>query len=243
MDRIAVYSVEVGRAQSAEWWRLVSTTEGQLEDPGSGGTSLDELVEMIATDLEAESKVALGFDFPLTVPLPGEAARLGAASRGSRDRAWSSGATATALGLGLQQLSWVLVKLAGRLGERLPRVGWDPHTVIAEGYAAMIIWEADVYGRIAGDGDGVAVGDARVAAEEFVRRLAAGDVGSDIGKPANFWTYRGRPLKKLDEQVVINLAGAALLRAGFSEDPGTLSDQPWVIRARRAAPRLGITSG
>jgi hypothetical protein len=239
VSEIAVSVVDVGRGETTDWWRLVCDADGALVDAGAGGTSLDELVEAIASDLEAERKVALGFDAPLTVPMPGDEERLGRIRRGAHDRPWPPGA-AKALGHAAQQVTWVLMKLSERLGENLPTIGWDPHTVIAEGYRSLLIWEVAVYGR---PGGGSGVSSARVGAEEFVRRLAAGDVGSDIGTPAHFWTPRGRPLKKLDERAVFNLAGAGLLRAGLTTDVKVLSDQPWVVRAHRAAPSPATVTG
>lgn len=65
--------------------------------------------------------------------------------------------------------------------------------------------------RAAGDPH---IDDARAAVDEFARRLQWRDLVSDI-----------------DESVVLNLAGAAAIRAGLSKDLDLLSQSPLVVRA------------
>jgi hypothetical protein len=58
------------------------------------------------------------------------------------------------------------------------------------------------------------VDDARVAVEEFQKRLARGVVRSDIDEPS-----------------VLNLAAAALLRSGLTTDVRLLTREAVVVRA------------
>lgn len=93
-------------------------------------------------------------------------------------------------------------------------VSFDP-TVLRTPAPALVVWEAFVSGkakhRSAADPH---IDDARVAVAEFASRLAEGDVLSDI-----------------DEPNVLNLAGAALLASGLTEDVALLTQACVVVRA------------
>lgn len=206
MSNVVVAAVDVGSPSNIGWWRVA-------DGAGTGGRELDELVELLASDLNQNRSVALGFEAPVFVPLPATAAGLNRQRVGERGRPWCAGAGTGALAMGVQQAAYVFVGLA-RLVRRLPKVSFDP-ALLAGSESTLVVWEAFVSAkaknRAAIDPH---VDDARVAVAEFAERLARGVVRSDI-----------------DELTVLNLAGAGLLAAGLSADAGLLSQPSVVVRA------------
>lgn len=216
MKAIVVAVVDVGSRAKLGWCRITKFGDQALAtDMGVGeGRLLEDLVETITEDLLADRAVALGFEAPLFVPLPVEAAHLGKARVGEGNRPWSAGAGAAVMAYATQQVTWVLRELAQRIGERRLRVGLDP-IAWGAGRLDLLLWEAFVSGaakdRASLDPH---IDDARAAAREFLRRLEAGVVPSDVA-----------------DLTVFSLVGAAVLRAGLSTDIGPLAEPPIVIRA------------
>ena len=122
----------------------------------------------------------MGFEAPLFIPRPSSTLGLSRQRVGDRGRPWSAGAGTGALALGIQQAAYVFACLAERIR---PRVSFAPSALI-EGGAELLIWEAFVSGN-AKDRNAVDphVDDARLAVAEFARRLAHGDVYSDVDEP------------------------------------------------------------
>jgi hypothetical protein len=214
MSNTVVAAVDVGSLANIGWWRVAGDTAG-------GGRDLDELVEVLAADLNQNRSVALGFEAPIFVPLPAEASGLCRQRVGDRGRPWSAGAGTGALALGVQQAAYVFAGLARRVAKR-PQVSFDP-SQLGSVEATLVVWEAFVSGkaknRAAVDPH---VDDARVAVNEFSERLAQGVVNSDI-----------------DEASVLNLAGAALLASGLCTDLGLLTQASIVVRAPDYTPPSG----
>ena len=198
MSNVVVAALDVGSLANIGWWRAAGTTAG-------GGRDLDELVAVLTADLNLNRSVALGFEAPTFVPLPADAASLCRQRVGDRGRPWSAGAGTGALALGVQQAAYVFAKLARRLAT-LPRISFDPlHLNGPE--TTLCVWEAFVSGnaknRAAVDPH---MDDARVAVNEFSKRLAKGAVHSDIDEPS-----------------VLNLAAGALLASGLTTDTDLLT--------------------
>ena len=206
MSDAAVAAVDVGSLANIGWWRGCG-------DAARGGRDLDELVEVLAADLNQNRSVALGFEAPIFVPLPAETNGLCRQRVGEHGRPWSAGAGTGALALGVQQAAYVFAGLAHHVAKR-PQVSFDP-ALLDGPKTTLIVWEAFVSGksknRLATDAH---VDDARVAVEEFQKRLARGVVRSDIDEPS-----------------VLNLAAAALLRSGLTTDVRLLTREAVVVRA------------
>lgn len=206
MSQAVVAAVDVGSLAHIGWWRASGNDAG-------GGRDLDELVEVLAADLNQHRSVALGFEAPIFVPLPAEAVGLCRGRVGEGRWPWSAGAGTAALALGVQQAAYVFAGLARRVAKR-PRVSFDPG-LLAGADTTLIVWEAFVSGK---SKDPAAVDphmdDARVAVEEFLQRLSSGLLRSDIDQPS-----------------VLNLAAAALLASGLSADFDLLTQEAIVVRA------------
>ncbi|MGA3215767.1 MAG: hypothetical protein ABSD97_08790 [Acidimicrobiales bacterium] len=206
MSDAVVAAVDVGSLANIGWWRLA-------DDIGAGGRDLDELIEVLADDLNQNRSVALGFEAPIFVPLPVNKTGLCRQRVGERGRPWSAGAGTGALALGVQQAAYVFAGLERRVANR-PLVSFDP-SHLDGAHATLVIWEAFVSAksknRAAVDPH---IDDARIAVTEFRERLVRGVVHSDI-----------------DEHSVLNLAGAALLASGLSDDGRLLTQEAIVVRA------------
>jgi len=196
----------VGALANIGWWHIGETSR-------AGGRHLNELIEVLAEDLRAHHSIALGFEAPLFVPAPASLAGLAKQRMGEAGRPWCAGAGCTALAMGVQQSAFVVRELARTVG-RPVRVGFDPAPLLS-GDIDLVIWEAFVSGnakdRLAEEPH---IADARVAAEEFLRRLSAGSVHSDI-----------------EDTSVLNLAAAGLLAAGLTDDIGLLSQPCVAVKA------------
>jgi hypothetical protein len=206
MSDVVVAAVDVGSLANIGWWRAAGDSAG-------GGRDLDELVDVLAADLNHNRSVALGFEAPIFVPLPADAAGLCRQRVGDRGRPWSAGAGTGALALGVQQAAYIFAILARRVATR-PRISFDPlHLNGPE--TTLVVREAFVSGN-AKNRDAVDphMDDARVAVNEFSKRRAQGVVHSDI-----------------DEPRVLNLAAGALLASGLTNDTDLLTQASVVVRA------------
>ena len=207
MGSLVVAAVDVGAPKNIGWWR----EDG--DEPGRGGTSLDELAALLSEDLAAGRSVALGFEAPMFIPRPVSADRLNKARVGEGSSPWSGGAGTAVLASGMQQAVYVLSALAAN-AKHLPHVGFDVEA-LASPSASLIVWEAFVAGRAKNpSADNPHVDDARVAVAEFQRRWAGGAMSSDIA-----------------DTEVISIAGLAVLIAGLSTDIELLARSCIVIRA------------
>lgn len=179
--------------------------------PGSTGTRPSELATYVATSLNSGESVALGFECPLFVPLPASEWELGKGRAGEGSRPWSAGAGAGSLATGIAQVAWVLSRARSLL--TVPPRGhllWDEFCASPPG--SLLIWEAFVSSSDKGANHAE---DARLALETFISVLPAPATASAI--PATCPVH--------------SLAGAALLRAGWSSDLSLLAQSCIVIRA------------
>lgn len=203
---VVVAMVDVGKLANVGWWRICGQSQ-------SGGRDLDELAALVAHDLNAGRAVALGFEAPLFVPAPRSSTGLGRQRIGEAGRPWSASAGTVALAFGVQQAAYVLMRVADGLDQPAP-AGFATSTLV-DATPCLVVWEAFVSGpakdRLAAEPH---IADARAAATEFHRRLAAGSVSSDIAEPS-----------------VLNLAAAALIAAGFTQDTSLLRTPCVVVKA------------
>lgn len=177
------------------------------------GRRLDEIAEVVADDLNAGRRVALGFEAPLFIPLPDDEDALCKARRGEGSHAWSAAAGLGALALAAQEATYVLTRIANNVAER-PTVSMEVAAFHDPG-VGMVLWEAFVTGKGKDRSNpDPHVADARAAVRELVQRLEAGDVASDV-----------------DHDEVLSIIGAAVLRSGLSQDLGLLGAGCIVIKA------------
>jgi len=207
MTEISIVAVDVGSLVNIGWWREVSAPKLT-----SSGRDLDAVADVVVADLRAGIPVALGFEAPLFVPRPSSHARLNKQRVGDGGRPWCAGAGTGALALGIQHAMYVFERIAA---QEKPRVTFDLDALMS-GDADLLIWEAFVSGdaknRAAANPH---VDDARVAAQDFVRRIAKDKVTSDVVEPD-----------------VLNLAAACLLGAGLTSDVGLLKQSCIVVKPR-----------
>jgi len=223
MFSLAVYACDVGSARSARtgfaWARRVS--DGFA--PTQANTSIDDLVESLVDDITEGMAVALGLDCPLYLPVPTDDFSIQNLVRlGERERSSLTQKGAQLAVLGLHQLVYLLHRVSDSLGRGHPAppfyLDWRRWQEGMRPRGAVLFWEAHVSGAALADRQDPDhhFKDARLAAETFWARLAAGQLRSDLG-----------PRQGAD---CLNLAGAALLWAGWSDDPALLRQELLVIQ-------------
>jgi hypothetical protein len=183
---------------------------GWYDSLGAYGELPSTLAARVAALLDAGSRVALGFECPLFVPLPDEELQLGCARPGEGSRPWSAGAGSGALATGLVQVVWVLAQIRASLHEPAPaHTDWAS---FASSTVGLYLWEAFVSGGAKGSGH---IDDARLAVSAFQRALPDLAVANAVSCFCP----------------VYSLIGAALLRTGWSTDPAVLNSACVVIKA------------
>lgn len=210
-EEVLVYGVDVGAVHSGHFgfWRIGRSGS-------SGGSDPENLVDELVSDLEGGGRVSLGFECPLSVPIPSSALQLGRSREGENNRPWSAGAGCAVLALGLQQLTWVLAAVRTRLKpEPTPTFRWP---AVVSGPSTMHLWEAFV----SGPGRRTThahIDDARAAAEELTWRAVQLSHGQDLASDIN--------------GLGLNLAAAAVLWSGLETNSAVLREPITVIRADR----------
>jgi hypothetical protein len=183
---------------------------GWCGDSGAQGNSPSSLARYVAGMLGDNRAVALGFECPLFVPLVEEETSLTCARPGEGSRAWSAGAGCGALATGLVQVAWVLQETLKHLpSPARPFFAWDEFTQTDSG---LLLWEAFVSGDRKADNH---IGDARLAVEAFMNAMPDPEHANAVRCTSP----------------VYSLAGAALLRTGWSSDLSLLSKSCLVIKA------------
>lgn len=201
-----VYAADVGsEAKGRLAWCRVS---GEATTPDQTGESLEGLATYVAADLAAGLTVALGFECPLAIDLRATPADLTKARNNEGNRAWCAGAGAGALAVGLAQCAWVFGRIGSLKAPARPTFSWPD---LVAGRANLLVWEAFVSNKT---GDHSHHGDALKAALAFQRAVIA---------PAG-------PQSMITFDSPYSLAGAALLRAGLTDDLTVLHQPCLVIR-------------
>lgn len=173
---------------------------------------MEPLVEALQHDLRT-SKVALGFECPLFVPMHERPSDLTARRSGEAGRPWSAAAGACSMGVGMVQALWLLDRVRREL-KPVPPVFFE-WTGFANASSGLFVWEAFVSGtaKAAIDAESPHCEDAMVGLLAFKQSLP--------DPPA---------VNAIDEEVVMSLAGAALLRTGWTSDARVLRQACLVIR-------------
>lgn len=202
----AVFVADAGSASKGNFhWVSSASIDGASD-------KVDQLVENIVSQLEAGRKVALGYESPLFVPLPSTHEKLGKARDGectpeTGNRPFNAGAGASLFATGIQSLVWVLSRIKYR---RPATTACTSLVHFRSGVVEMLVWEAFVSGSEKAKPPSHA-GDARLAVRAF-----------------NAAMQSDRPVSAIRDDSVFSLAGAAILRAGLSDDM-TLLRQPCLV--------------
>ncbi|MBK7507644.1 MAG: hypothetical protein IPI16_05505 [Comamonadaceae bacterium] len=188
---------------------VASNNFGWFANTAVSGTTPSSLARHVASVLNEERPVALGFECPLFVPLRSDEQTLTKARPGEHNRAWSAGAGCGALATGLVQVTWALQAIKSQL--RVPaqfHSSWEAFSSVGSG---LFIWEAFVSGPSKRDDH---VADAVCAVEAFTATMP----------------YPPKKNAIQPDSPVHSLLGAALLRTGWSVDLALLSAPTLVIR-------------
>lgn len=204
MEDLAIFCADVGSIKNNRFGWAASLPDGT----NVSGNSIEEFAERIATQIKNESKVAIGFECPLFVPVRENPEEVNSARKGEGNRSWSAGAGTGALATGLVEVLWVLNRIA-RLLDRLPRAEFQWSKFIETD--SVFLWEAFVTSTAKGAAHHE---DAEIAVARFKASLPDPSVENAI-----------------EEESVFSLVGAAALRTGWSESMNVLSQQCLVIKA------------
>jgi hypothetical protein len=181
---------------------------------GEHGSKPTGLATHVATLLNGEHSVALGFECPLFVPLVEDELELTRARPGEEQRPWSAGAGCGVLATGLVQAIWTLAEIRKRLSRRAPAtLDWP---FFRNRQARLFLWEAFVTGTAKLP---THEADAEVGAKAFMQALPDPTTKNAV----------------VCKSAVHSLIGAALLRSGWSSDLSLLEKPCVVIRANANA--------
>lgn len=198
---LAVYCADVGSVSAKNFGWAGPLTRGS-ERPRS---DIEELVRCVSSELGMGTKVALGFECPLFVPLRDNPSELTKARVGE-SQAWSAAAGATSLATGLVQTAWVLRRILEATPVPSPLfLSW---TRFNDAPSGLLLWEAFVTGKAK---TGSHEGDAAAAVNAFMESLPDPPSGSIVREPE-----------------VFSLVAAAALSVGWPTAQ-TLINEPCIV--------------
>ena len=212
-----VYSADIGSmkapAGNSFGWAGRSTDPNVQQHSWQQGTHPPKLVDAVANELTKGTKVALGFECPLWVPVRTTPSELTSGRIGDGQRPWSAQAGPQALAIGLVQVPWILREIRNKTPNAEAFMDWD---LYQESEGGLFIWEAFVSGQAK---SGVAdpnphIRDAKVGVEAFIDALPS--LKTSVTKPLKSRTR--------------SLIGAALLWSGWSTDLSLLDQTCRVIK-------------
>jgi hypothetical protein len=204
MNNLAIFCADVGSIKNGNFgW--AATLPGSIE---LTGTDIGEFASEIAKQVKRGSKVAIGYECPLFVPVRKDPVLVNSSRNGEGSRSWSAGAGTGALATGLVEVIWVFNKLAELL-EKKPVITFDWEEFKAK--ESMFLWEAFVTSTSKGKDH---ADDAKIALATFM---------SAMPDP--------RTINAINETEVFSLAGAAILRTGWSDNISLLHQPCLVIKA------------
>lgn len=209
---IAVYVVDVGSPQGGLAWARVRPEANAVPE---GHHDLELMCTALLADLTVGTRVALGFEGPLSLPIRNDYRQLYRAREGERGRAWSAGAGPGACVGAMVIAAWVLRRIRAAepaLALTLDADAW------ADGSGSLLLWEAFVSGKghardANGEGVSAHIQDAATAAVAFRRWLASSP----------------RPASAVHAEAAISTIGAAALYAGWTLPLSVLHDRCLVL--------------
>ena len=218
-----VYCADIGamcdsKCKNNFGWASQRVTTNNEHPRCCNGKDMGDLVNHVAQDLKQGSKVALGFECPLWIPVrdcPEELTR----SRKGEENSWSAPGGLGSMATGLVQVPWLLQAIHHKAPDARAFLDWNCYQQSDHG---LFIWEAYVSGKknqITDDTQDAHIQDATAAVAAFVKNLRS--LRSSITLPPD-----SQPR---------SLIGAALLWAGWSEDQDLLQQSCIVIKAEAPA--------
>jgi hypothetical protein len=208
VTNLTIYCADIGSVRRGNFgWARLSTDSPT--EPCVIGSEMGQLASSVATDLNCQRKVALGFECPLFVPISDDPVELTSARPGEGNRAWCAGAGAGSLATGLTQTFWVLERIRLLTKEEAP-LFFDWQTFQGPG-TGLFVWEAFVTGK-------AKAGSHRADAETAVMAFYAG-----LPNPET--------LNAIKSTKVRSLIGAALLQSGWTIDIDCLGKACLVVRS------------
>ena len=204
MGQIAICCADVGSVQRGNfgWASLRTPADADQTSPRS-------LARFVTRRLNANQKVALGFECPLWVPVADKPQDLTRARCGEGNRAWSASAGAGSLATGLTEVTWILDQIRQEASHVEAFLDWEAFDQARSG---LFIWEALV---TAGAKQDSHQGDAQAAVDAFRDSLP-----DPRSKNALIPSHRTR-----------SLIGGALLWTGWTKDLETIREACIVIKA------------
>lgn len=204
LHNLAVFCADIGSIKKGNFgW--AASIPGDIE---IAGEDIKDFAEHVSAQIRAGSKVAIGFECPLYVPMRSDPREVNSARSGEGNRSWSAGAGTGALATGLVEVLWVLNNVKERLGgSSRVVVEWNEFL----DSDAVFMWEAFVTSSAKGPDHSH---DARIAVTQFLRSLP------------DPWSRNA-----IHERDVLSLLGAAALRSGWSNNVDILSKPCLVIKA------------
>jgi hypothetical protein len=207
-DELIVYVADAGSVskENFHWVSSRNITESSL-DPR-------RLAEAVAQDLSSGTRVALGYESPLFVPVNPDPNSLGCARDGecqeaTGNRPFTAGAGAAVLATGIQSLAWVLREIKRLAPNVIASTRWDDFFA---GTCQLFVWEAFVSGS-----------------EKAYPPSHAGDAALAIAAFRQVSSNKDNPTRIRCSEV-FSLAGAAIVWAGLSENRELLKEPCVVLR-------------
>jgi len=172
------------------------------------------LAKAIADDLNQGSRVALGYESPLFVPLDADPRQLGLARRGecqpeTGNRPFSAAAGATVLATGIQSLAWILSEVKRLAPNASATTRWSD---FQRGGDELFVWEVFVSGS-----------------EKAFPASHAGDAALAIAAFQIMAAQTADPTR-ISAAAAFSLCGAAIVGSGLSSDLALISEPCVVIR-------------
>ena len=211
---LQVYCADIGTMRNGKGenkfgWASARITPNKDKPQWSKGQDMRDLVRHVAEDLRQGSKVAVGFECPLWIPVRDDPEELTLGRLGDGGRAWSARAGSGSLTTGLAQIAWMLQAIRRGTPSTKAFLNWDAYKRTDSG---LFIWEAFVSGKKKGTSH---TEDAKIAVTAFIKALPS--PGTSVTLPP--------------ESQPRSLIGAALLWSGWSVDQDLLRQSCMVIKA------------
>lgn len=224
----SIFAVDVGSVRSGAFaWVRIGPEPGDLV----GSRKIDELVDVLCSDIENGLSIALGFECPLFMPVPQSSENLNRGRRDEGNRSMFAPAGAAVTTIGVHQVAWVLRAIHTR-GSRRPRYTFRHEDWAARqaGQQLLFLWEAFVSGKAhaPSDGPNAHLRDALTAANYFAEKEGSltSATTAQVDGPA------------------LSLVHAAAIWAGWASDLERLREQTLVLRPQKQCrKRLRIYKG
>jgi hypothetical protein len=145
----AIYAIDIGSTRSnrkrgiAFAWAQVYADK---PDNVVAQQNIERLAAAIRSDLQSGFSVSLGFEAPLFIPVPSDAADLSRRRCGERNRSWSAPPGLAVATLAVHQVAWLLKNLADLKRKNLLSTNpedWPPK----DNSQILYCWEAFVSGE------------------------------------------------------------------------------------------------